>query len=84
MAEIGVAGAEAELLREQALMAARPIDGAVASGRPHNVAPATKILNETLDRFKALGEGARATTDYFEGDEWLNSVARGCFPGQPG
>lgn len=64
--EIEGMGAEAELLREQALTGARMVDKAVASGRPHLVAAGNRILNESLDRLKAL---VRRKEDYSSHDE---------------
>ncbi|WP_155845558.1 hypothetical protein [Arthrobacter sp. 162MFSha1.1] len=68
--EIEAVSAEAGLLREQALIGARMVDDALASGRPHLVTAGNRILNESLDRLKALS--VPKSNDLNGGDGFLD------------
>lgn len=51
---LDVVGAEADLLAAEALAAARVMDEARATGRPHLLGPAAKLLHECLDRLRVV------------------------------
>lgn len=70
--KVEAVGAEAELVREQAMTGARMVDEAVASGRPHHVAAGIRILNESLDRLKALAGNKNDHTNDGGRDDFLD------------
>lgn len=78
---LGTRSAEGDLLRAQALAAARTMDEAMSSGRPHLLAPANRILNDSLDRLRGLAPqrpapGRQRTPEEMEADEFVDSLTK--------
>lgn len=65
---LDVVGAEADLLAAEALAAARVMDEARATWRPHLLGPAAKLLHECLDRLRAVSSPRPARLDVDDPD----------------